>query len=230
MERSDATSRTPMQRVTAVIKAKLGSFEHTKVAIKRRAPSRMWGKVPQHMRHQLLQCQCGQGQHDACHLGCECAHSEQVMVEACDSIQKSWPAVTQLPGWPAYGARERVNGILTLNECVRNNDQRLLDSEGRAASIVVGAMEMYNVELELRNLGLRASSSTDIYVYSPAPARLSPHRDSAHLLTPVDSVPVEILHDARAKRCEARMRQQQLQSLVISMAVPIVLMQLASCP
>ena len=89
MERRDATSRAPAQRGHAVIeaiKAELGSFEHTKVAVKRRAPSRTWGKVPHHMWHQLLQkvqCQCGQGQQDACHLWCECAHSEQVMVEAC---------------------------------------------------------------------------------------------------------------------------------------------------
>ena len=43
--------------------------------------------------------------------------------------------------------------ILTLNEWALNDDQRLL--KGRAASIVVGAMEMYNNELELRNLGLQ---------------------------------------------------------------------------
>ena len=52
-----------------------------------------------------------------------------------------------------YGARERVKRILTLNEWALNDDQRLLN--GRAASIVVGAMEMYNAELELRNLGLQ---------------------------------------------------------------------------
>ena len=52
-----------------------------------------------------------------------------------------------------YGARERVKRILTLNEWALNDDQRLL--KGRAASIVVGAMEMYNAELELRNLGLQ---------------------------------------------------------------------------
>ena len=46
MQRSDATTRTPLQRVAAVIKAKLGSFEHTKMAIKRRAPPRTWSKVP----------------------------------------------------------------------------------------------------------------------------------------------------------------------------------------
>ena len=40
MQRSDATVRTPVQRVAAVIKAKLDSFEHTKMAIKRRAPPR----------------------------------------------------------------------------------------------------------------------------------------------------------------------------------------------
>ena len=43
--------------------------------------------------------------------------------------------------------------ILLLNEWALNNDQRLL--KGCAASIVVGAMEMYNAELELRNLGLQ---------------------------------------------------------------------------
>ena len=153
MERSDTAMRTPVQRVAAVIKAKLGSFAHTKMAIKRRAPPRAWSKVPQHMRHQLLQCQCGRGQQDAYHLWCECTHSEQVMIEACDAIHHRWPAVVQLPGWQVYGARERVKRILTLNEWALNDDQRLL--KGRAASIVVGAMEMYNDELELRNLGLQ---------------------------------------------------------------------------
>ena len=38
MERSDTAMRTPVQRVAAVIKAKLGSFAHTKMAIKRRTP------------------------------------------------------------------------------------------------------------------------------------------------------------------------------------------------
>ena len=52
-----------------------------------------------------------------------------------------------------HGARERVKRILTLNEWALNDDQRLL--KGRAASIVVGAMEIYNAELELRNLGLQ---------------------------------------------------------------------------
>ena len=72
---------------------------------------------------------------------------------ACDAIHHRWPAVAQLPGWQVYGARERVKRILTLNEWALNDDQRLL--KGRAASIVVGAMEMYNAELELRNLGLQ---------------------------------------------------------------------------
>ena len=75
------------------------------------------------------------------------------MIEACGAIQQRWPAVAQLPGWQVYGACERVKRILTLNEWVLNDDQRLL--KGRAASIVVGAMEMYNAELELRNLGLQ---------------------------------------------------------------------------
>ena len=170
MERSDTAMRTPVQRVAAVIKAKLGSFAHTKMAIKRRAPPRAWSKVPQHMQHQLLQCQCGRGQQDAYHLWCECTHSEQVMIEACDAIHHRWPAVAQLPGWQVYGARERVKRILTLNEWALNDDQRLL--KGRAASIVVGAMEMYNNELELRNLGLQrqilthAAFATDSQLYS----------------------------------------------------------------
>ena len=113
MQRSDATVRTPAQRVAAVIKAKLGSFEHTKVAIKRRAPPpRTWSKVPQQMRAQLLQCQCGQGQQDAYHLWCECPHSEQVMIDVCDSIQQRWPAVAQLLGWQSYGAHEQVKRTL----------------------------------------------------------------------------------------------------------------------
>ena len=61
--------------------------------------------------------------------------------------------MAQLPGWQVYGTCERVKRILTLNEWALNDDQRLL--KGRAASIVVGAMEMYNAELELRNLGLQ---------------------------------------------------------------------------
>ena len=75
------------------------------------------------------------------------------MIEACDAIHHRWPAVAQLPGWQVYGTRERVKRILTLNEWALNDDQRLL--KGRAASTVVGAMQMHNVELELRNLGLQ---------------------------------------------------------------------------
>ena len=170
MQRSDATVRTPVQRVAAVIKAKLGSFEHTKMAIKRRAPPRTWTQVPQHMRHQLLQCQCGRGQQDAYHLWCECPHSEQVMIAACDSIQQRWPAVAQLPEWQVYGARERVKRILTLNGWALNDDQRLLKL--RAASIVVGAMQMHNAELELRNLGLQRQILTHAAFANDSDAQL----------------------------------------------------------
>ena len=75
------------------------------------------------------------------------------MSDACDSIQQRLPEVAQLPGWQVCGTRGRVKRILTLNEWALNDDQRLLN--GRAASVVVGAMEVYNAELELRNLGLR---------------------------------------------------------------------------
>ena len=60
--------------------------------------------------------------------------------------------------------------ILTLNEWALNDDQRLL--KGRAASIVVGAMGMYNEELELRNLGLQRQLLTHAAFANDADAPL----------------------------------------------------------
>ena len=167
MERSDAATCTPAQRVAAVIKTKLGCFEHTKVAIQRRAPSRAWGKVPQHMREQLLQCQCGQGQQDAYHLWHECSHSQRVMVEVCASIEQRWPEVMQLPSWTTCNARERVRRILSLKEWADSPHQRVL--KGRCASIVVGAMQMHGAELELHNLGLRRQLLTHAALADDSP-------------------------------------------------------------
>ena len=167
MERSDAATCTPAQRVAAVIKTKLGCFEHTKVAIQRRAPSRAWGKVPQHMREQLLQCQCGQGQQDAYHLWHECSHSQRVMVEVCASIEQRWPEMMQLPGWTMCNARERVRRILSLKEWADSPHQRVL--KGRCASIVVGAMQMHGAELELHNLGLRRQILTHAALAGDSP-------------------------------------------------------------
>ena len=157
MDRADAVEWSPAQRVADVIKAKLGSFVNTRVAISRRAgPS--WRRVPDQMKAHLLQCPCGNGQQDAYHLWRECSQTEQVMEEACDLIVNKWPEAAQLPGWAPASVRERVRRVLAVNEWRDTDDQCRL--KGCAASIITGAMGMHNADLELDNHGLQRCIKT----------------------------------------------------------------------
>ena len=90
--------------------------------------------------------------------------------------------MAQLPGWQAYGARERVKRILTINEWALNDDQRLL--KGRAASIVVGAMGMHNAKLELRSLGLQRQLLTHSAFANDSDAQLQLHSFAARVIVP----------------------------------------------
>ena len=64
-------------------------------------------------------------------------------------------------------------GAKSSDEWALNDDQRLL--KGRAASIVVGAMQMHNVELELWNLGLQRQLLTHAAFADDSDAQLWLH-------------------------------------------------------
>jgi len=130
MHRDDSAERAPGQRVGDIIRVKLGSFEHTRVAISRRMGLRR-SDLPDPMRQQVLQCPCGRGQQDAYHVWHECPHSERLMEDACSSIEGMWPEVLQLPGWGTLSTRARVKGLLTVTTWASTEAQRTLKAERR---------------------------------------------------------------------------------------------------
>ena len=142
--RDDSAERAPGQRVGDIIRVKLGSFEHTRVAISRRMGLRR-SDLPDPMRQQVLQCPCGRGQQDAYHVWHECPHSERLMKDACSSID-----VLQLPGWGTLSTRARVKGLMTVTTCASTEAQRTL--KGRAASVVACTMQRRDMDLHLDNI------------------------------------------------------------------------------